>query len=240
MLASPAVFGQSALPKFDVASIRPSRAEGWQYAIKPSPAGFTATNIPLSYLIMWAYKINDYQLAGAPSWASERYDVTAKPGARYEDVRLMMRALLAERFKLEVHQESREQTEFALTVAKGGLKLAEPKEASCQAEPASTATPCGRLSWSNRWLGGRRASMEALVFVLSQALKHTVVNETGLEGPYDMSLDWAPDNFAAEPPADAPPPLATALQQRMGLKLEPRKGKTEVVVVDHVERPTEN
>jgi uncharacterized protein (TIGR03435 family) len=230
-------YGQAA-PTFDVASIRPSRAEGWQYSIQPTRAGFTARNMPLSFLIMWAYGINDYQLAGAPSWASDRYDVTAKPGARYEEIRVMMQALLADRFKLAVHREDREQTEYALIVAKGGLKLAEPKEASCPAESAATPTPCGRLSWSNRWLGGRRASMKALLYVLSQALKHTVVNETGLEGPYDMSLEWTPEGYEA--PADAPPPLTTALQEQMGLKLEARKGRTEVVVVDHVERPTEN
>jgi uncharacterized protein (TIGR03435 family) len=237
MLASGAAFGQAAA-NFEVASIRPSRTEGWQYTIQPTRAGFTARNMPLNFLIMWAYGINDYQLAGSPSWASDRYDVTAKPGASYEEIRVMMQALLADRFKLAVHRESREQNEYALTVAKGGLKLAEPKEASCPAEPTPTATPCGRLSWSNRWLGGRRASMKALLFVLSQAMKRTVVNETGLEGPFDMFLEWTPE--ASETAADAPPPLVTALEEQMGLKLVPRKGKTEVVVVAHVERPTEN
>jgi uncharacterized protein (TIGR03435 family) len=80
--------------------------------------------------------------------------------------------------------------------------------------------------------------MKALVYVLSQTMKRTVVNETGLEGPFDMTLQWTPEGYEA--PADAPPPLVTALQEQMGLRLEARKGTTEVVVVDHVERPTEN
>jgi len=163
-------FGQSdtARPKFDVASIKLSLAGGGQYTIQPSPGGFRATNIPLTYLIMWASKINDYQLVGAPSWASDRYDIAAKPGAATDpDRRLMLQSLLEDRFKLKVHREGKERTEYALTIAKGGPNLKEPKDASCQTESASTATPCGRLSWSHTELAGRRASMQALVFVLS-------------------------------------------------------------------------
>ena len=79
-----------------------------------------------------------------------------------------------------------------------------------------------------------------LVFVLSQAMRGTVVDETGLQGAYDMELRWTPDRGVAPAADDAPPPLMVALQEQMGLKLQARKGVTEVVVVDHVERPTEN
>ena len=82
--------------------------------------------------------------------------------------------------------------------------------------------------------------MQMLVFVLSQALASTVIDETGLKGPFDMALRWAPDTSIAQASTDAPPSLLTAVQEQMGLKLQARKGLTEVVVVDHLERPTEN
>ena len=216
----------TAQPQFEVASIRPSSVGGWQYTIKPSPAGFTATNIPLSYLITWAFKINDHQLVGAPTWASDRYNMAAKPGgATDSERRLMLQNLLEDRFKLKSHGEKREQTEYTLTIAKDGPKLKEPREASCPAEADPMArTPCGRLSWGGASLGGRRAPMQMLIVVLSQALGHTVVDETGLKGPFDMELRWTPDTALAHAPADAPPSLFTAMQEQMGLKLQARKG----------------
>ena len=141
---------------------------------------------------------------------------------------------------MKVHRETRDRTEYALIVAKGGSKMKMPKEATCSTESDPEAGPCGRLAWNNTHLAGRRAPMKMLVFVLSQALRHTVVDETGLKGPFDMTLTWTPDAGAAEASADAPPPLLVAVEEQMGLKLQARKGQTEVIVVDHVERPTEN
>jgi uncharacterized protein (TIGR03435 family) len=239
-----AAFGQSETaspPKFEVASIRPSKAEGWQYNLQPTRGGLTATNIPLTYLIFYAFAINDYQLVGAPSWASDRYNIAAKPGAPTDtERRLLVQDLLEDRFKLKVHRERREQTEYALTVAKSGLKLKPASDASCSTEKSASGTPCGRLSWSRYGLAGRRATMQMLVYVLAQAVRHTVVDETGLNGPFDMMLRWTPDTGMAQAPPDAPPPLFVALQEQMGLKLQARKGTTEVIVVDHLERPTEN
>lgn len=232
----------TAQPQFEVASIRPSSAGGWQYSKNASPAGFTATNVPLSFLILWAFKINDYQLVGAPSWASDRYDIAAKPGgATDSERRQMFQNLLEDRFKFKSHGEKREQTEYTLTIAKDGPKLKEPREASCPAEADPMAKrPCGRLSWSGASLDGRRAPMQMLIFVLSQALGHTVVDETGLKGPFDMELRWTSDTALAHAPPDAPPSLFTAVREQMGLKLQARKGLTDVIVVDHLERPTEN
>jgi uncharacterized protein (TIGR03435 family) len=236
-------FGQSeTAPKFEIASIKPSpESAGWQYSIKPSPGGFRATNIPLSYLITWAFQINDYQLIGGPAWMTNRYDIAAQPAApNSADWQLMVQGLLEERFHLKVHRETRERTEYALIVAKGGSKLKVPKEAACSAESDPEAGPCGRLSWNNTHLAGRRAPMKTLVFVLAQALRHTVVDETGLKGPFDMTLSWTPDAGIAQAPPDAPPPLLVAVEEQMGLKLQARKGQTGVIVVDHLEKPTEN
>jgi uncharacterized protein (TIGR03435 family) len=199
----------------------------------------------LSYLIMWAFGVNDYQLIGGPAWMPDRYDVVAKPGAsKINEMRQMLRELLEERFQLKAHRENREQSEFALVVSKGGSKLKEPKDKSCPTESGVAALaseiPCGRLTWSRSYLAGRRASMQMLVFVLSQAMEHKVVNETGLTGLFDMELRWTPSAAAAQAADDAPPSLVTAVQEQMGLKLAERKGLTEVVVVDHVERPSEN
>jgi len=242
MIAAVLAWSQTTTPpRFEVASVKPSLASGSQYTIKPSQAGWIATNLPLNYLMCQAFMINDYQLIGAPSWASDRYDIAAKPGATTAaELQLMLQNLLEDRFKLKTHKEKRERTEYALTIAKGGSKLQEPKEASCPTEPASTGPPCGRLSWSRTRLAGRRAPMQMLIFVLSQSLAGTVVDETGLKGPFDMELRWTPDAALANGPADAPPSLVTAVQEQMGLKLQARKGLTEVIVVDHLERPTEN
>jgi uncharacterized protein (TIGR03435 family) len=236
-------FGQpeTAPPAFEVASIHPSRAAGGQYTLQPSPGGFRASNVPLSYLIMQAYKINDYQLVGGPSWISDRYDVAAKPGGKTADQhRAMLQHLLEDRFKLKVHRETREQTEYALTIAKGGPKLKTADNADCPAERRPGDPPCGRLSWSRSQLEGRKASLQMLVFVLSQAVARTVTDETGLQGSYDMALRWTPESALAQAGPDAPPSLFTAVQEQMGLRLQARKGATEVIVVDHVERPTEN
>ena len=228
-------------PKVEVASIKRNLGGGGQYTLNHNRGGFRATNCPVSYMIMQAFGINDYQLIGGPSWISDRYDVSAKPGAAtFAQGRLMLQTLLEDRFHLKAHREQREQTEYALTIAKGGHKLQEPKEARCPEGSSAGATPCGRLSWSSSQLAGRRAPMEMLTFVLSQQVRRKVVDETGLKGPFDMTLRWTPENAAAQATADAPPPLETALQEQMGLKLQPRKGLTDVVVVDHIERPTEN
>ena len=236
--------GQSAesRPAFEVASIRANPSGGWQYTIRPTPGGFTASNMPLAFLIQWAYRLVDYQLVGAPSWAADRYDVTAKPGGASDpERRVMMQNLLADRFQLKVHKETPEQTEYALTVAKDGTKLKAPFEASCPADISRGPNPCGRLSWSRSELAGRRVGMQALVFVLAQALGHKVVDETGLQALFDMSLRWTPEAAAGRPlPEDAPPSIFTALQEQMGLKLKARKGTTEVVVVDRLEKPSEN
>jgi uncharacterized protein (TIGR03435 family) len=227
---------------FEVASIRQNTSGGMQYTVRPTRAGFIATNMPLTFLIHLAYGLEGYQLVGAPAWATDRYDVTAKPaGATGKEMRAMLQNLLADRFQLKVHKETRVGTEYALMVAKGGSKLKAPGEASCPAENGPSANPCGRLSWGQSALAGRRVDMQALVIVLAQKLGHKVVDETGLKGPFDLSLRWTPEGaVASPPPVDAPPSLLTALEEQMGLRLQTRKGPTEVVVVDHVERPSEN
>ena len=226
-------FGQSQStgPQFEVASVKPSSVQGWQYTLGSTPGGFRATNCPLSYLIVWAFGINDYQLVGGPTWISDRYDVLAKPAGRSQaEARLMLRNLLEDRFQLKSHREQREQTEYALTVAKSGPKLPAPKEAACAAESAPAPIPCGRLSWGGGRLYGRRSPMSILVLVLSQSLAHKVIDETGLAGPYDMDLRWTPESALNQAAPDAPPPLFTAVQEQMGLKLQPRKGTTEAIL----------
>jgi uncharacterized protein (TIGR03435 family) len=227
--------------QFDVASIRLSSPEvGRQYTISPTPAGLRATDMSLTMLILWAYRLNDYQLIGAPAWAADHYDIAAKPGASSADLRLMMQHLLTDRFKLRVHQESRVWTEYALKMDKGGSKMKAPADAKCTAGPGSPDNPCGRLAWSGNHLHGRSAPMTMLVFALAQQAGHPVVDETGLQGPFDMEMRWTPENARQPLPDDAPPSIFTALQRQMGLKLEARKGAVQVLVIDHVERPSDN
>jgi len=227
--------------QFEVASIRQSPPDaGWQYTISPTSAGFSATNMSLRFLLFWAYKLNDYQLIGAPAWASECYNIAAKPGGSTTDLRLMLQNLLADRFKLRVHQESRDGTVYALKVVNRSSKMKAAADPKCTAGEGTLENPCGRLAWSGNHLQGRSAAMTRLVFVLAQQLGHPVVDETGLQGPFDMELRWTPENARQPLPDNAPPFIVTAVREQMGLKLETRKGPVPVLVVDHVERPSEN
>ena len=230
-------------PQFEVASLKPNSSPGSRIWLAP-PVGdtFSATNVTPRMLISLAW--GEFRISGGPAWLnSDRYDLTAKaPDAvpNQERFLAMLRNLLEDRFQLKSHREQREQTEYALTVAKSGPKLPAPKEAACPAESAPAPIPCGRLSWGGGRLYGRRSPMSMLVFVLSQALAHKVIDETGLAGPYDMDLRWTPESALNQAAPDAPPPLLTAVQEQMGLKLQPRKGTTEAILVDHVERPSVN
>jgi uncharacterized protein (TIGR03435 family) len=151
---------------------------------------------------------------------------------------LMMQSLLADRFQLRVHHATKMLPVYDLVVAKGGLKLKET------AEDENSGWSKGRGSYS-----GHRISTDDLVFILSNEVGRIIVDKTGLAGKYDIALKWTPDEMAASagqqanaspPAADAPPSIFTALEEQLGLKLESAKGPVDTIVVDHVEKPSEN
>ena len=223
-----AACGQS----FDVASIRladPRTNGGW---VQFPPGGrFSVTRCNLKFIIQEVYGLKDYQIADAPKWISGwdfLYDIEAKSAgpATPPQVEAMAQALLADRFGLKVHRDTRDLPVYLLVPAKGGLKLKPPSEKRGGIEYVSPGF--------NR---GRRTTIENLVRAISRELDRPVLDATGFTDPFDFDLHWAPERGA---PDDSLPSLFTALQEQLGLKLEPQKAPVPVLVIDHVEKPTAN
>jgi uncharacterized protein (TIGR03435 family) len=246
-------------PTFEVASIRPNSRGGGTF-VQALPGTLAMTNFSLRTLIVFAYGIQGYQISGEPSWiSSQNYDIQAKAEGNTSVNQMegpMLRALLADRFKLVFHRETKQLPVYELTLAKGGVKLQPTKEGSCTPyqtdappPPASATgaiqTFCGyphlTSSGSNRALDGAGVSMEVLGTNLSRLeLRRTVIDKTGLTGTFDVHLKWTIDPGAA--PSDNLTGLSiyTALQEQMGLKLTSAQGPVEVLVIDHIEKPSDN
>ena len=239
---------------FQVASIKPdsSGAAAAHYRFLP---GFNAENATLMNLISLAYDVAEFRISGGPGWmGSDRYDVEAKTeGApNLDQKKLMIQTLLEDRFRLKVHMETRQLPIYALTVAKGGLKLQPVKEGSCIPRDPGNPTPpqgktltdyCGLVVSMGRGqmeLGG--AGMVDLARSLTRLTGRTVVDETGIKSVFAIHLTFSSDDAAPEnPPADASTPsIFTAVQEQLGLKLESARGPVEVLVIDHVEKPSGN
>jgi uncharacterized protein (TIGR03435 family) len=263
---------QAGSPTFEVASIKPGPPpDGRGMYVRSSggpgsndPERYTAENISLESLVMSAYDVKPYQL-NAPDWTKNaRFNVTAKiaPGATKDQFRMMQQNLLAERFGLKVHWETREMSLYELAVAKGGprIKEAGPEKPADPDQPRpglpTTITrdkngypvlPPGDRTMTLMVGKGqaarraRRETMEQTASYLSFQLGRPVVDATGLTGKYDFDLYWQDDRGATAAEADRGPGLAQAIQEQLGLKLEAKKGPVKILVVDHAEKtPAEN
>jgi uncharacterized protein (TIGR03435 family) len=230
-------------PAFEVISIKPAKPDCLGMSIGGSPGRYVARCVTAWGLIYNAYTIQmGEHPPGLPAWADkDKFDVDAKMDdataaamqslARHEvsDQRqLMLRALLADRFGLRVHSETRMEPIDELVIAKGGAKL--------KVWPAGVQTQ--GQSWGRSMVRIQGAPTARLAFCLTSVLGRTVVDKTGLTGNFDVDLKWTPDDQQGTP--DAGPTLFTALEEQLGLKLVPAKGAVEVFVVDHIERPTPN
>lgn len=257
-------------PGFDVASVKPTASPDGQSLLQAVPGRLRMTNLALRRLILNAYGLQDYQLAGDPSWASsEHYDIQATTAGNTSVQQMegpMLQVLLEDRFKLTLHRETRQLPAFELAIGKGGAKLPLSKEGSCtpysvDSPPPAAAAPgqpnrnfCGlhlTVEGLNRILDGKGVTMAALAATLSRTytsdLGRIVIDRTGLPGIFDVHLKWALDPVtgptspgAAPNPDLAGPSLFTALQDQLGLRLESSKGPVEVLVIDHIERPSAN
>jgi len=221
---------------FDVASLKPGgpvRPDGLLDINLGSAehGAVSLTNTTLSECIRWAYGLtNEEQIAG-PGWIRDRairFTIVAKapPETPVEQLRLMMQALLAERFKMELHREPRKIAHYELTVAKGGPRLVESKP----------ETPSGRVDYSIGHLAYNHISTDRFVVLLSRQMKQPVFDKTGLTGFYDIDLRWTPDDVPAAADATPESDLFTAIQRQLGLRLEASKGPLEVLVVDRAEK----
>jgi uncharacterized protein (TIGR03435 family) len=233
------VCGQS---EFEVASVKPSLPDAKPQIRRDPAGGFIAAGITLKMLIVLAYNIQDFQLLNlSPGLGREKYDVIARSpaGAKKQQTWEMLQALLAERFKLSVHREDRETTVYAMVVSKKGLKIEESRQPPSEADDS--------VKFGEGHIACIKVPMSDLALALSGVAKHRVIDRTGVSGKFDVTLDWSP-GLGASPPreGEAPTPQAdgpglfAALEDQLGLKLVPEKGQVEVVIVDHLERPTAN
>jgi uncharacterized protein (TIGR03435 family) len=227
---------------FDVASIKPTGPNRPGVPFRVGPDSFSMHG-RLKDLIQQGYEVEDYQVAGAPEWVqTERYDVLAKAAsaASPHEIRAMLKALLAERFRLKMHRETKTMTGYALTVDRNGAKLPPPKEGFAP-DAQGVIQMGGGLMWA------RGASMRNLARGLRMELGVPVVDETKIAGNYDFKLRFEEGNDDLAEKPDGPrvggTPAAgsvfTALKE-VGLRLESGKLPIEVLVIDSAERPTEN
>jgi uncharacterized protein (TIGR03435 family) len=225
---------------YDAVTIKPDDT-GNGY-LRLSADSFSMGGKPTWVLIRSAYGVlMGDQIVGLPGWAkSEPIAVEAKmdqetaaalaklpPTERWKQSQLMLQAMLADRFGLKAHRASRELPIFVLTVAKDGPKI---KKTAADGYGGNAVYAKGKVT-------AHEISVEALAANLSFAVGRLIVNKTGLEGGYDFTLDYAPEGADA---SDTRPSLLTALEEQLGLKLVPSKGPVDVIVIDHIERPTEN
>jgi uncharacterized protein (TIGR03435 family) len=249
-------------PAFDVAAIKPA-ADTQQFSFSMvQPGGrYIGQNMSLRLLIKTAYGVHDSQIIGGPSWIdSDRWDINAKAEG-YKDAttfrdqaRLMVRPLLADRFKLALHHEQRELPVYALVLAKvngefgpqfrrnDGRDCDKPAPPITPVEGAAEQTfpmPCGADGFNPRHLWARAMTLNYLLIGLARTnLDRPIVDHTGVTGKFDWEVQWVPEDLrvdgAARPEG---PSIFQAFRDQLGLKLEPTRDRADVLVIDHVERP---
>jgi uncharacterized protein (TIGR03435 family) len=231
-------FGQS-LPAFEVASIKPSTADPISGSGITSEKGrISARNVTLKRCVRGAYDVPESLVFGGPKWVDdERYDIEAKAvgPAGDHDLMVMLQSLLTERFKLAMHRETRTLPGYALVVGKNGLTAK-------RSEPDSPSRTNSSSSASRKTINAQACNMVGLAQKLAEALHAPVADLTAVEGEYDFKLEWTPDDMKPGAAAALPagPSIFTALQEQLGLKLEPRKVPTEVLVIDRAEKASAN
>jgi uncharacterized protein (TIGR03435 family) len=222
--------------EFDAASIKrsqPGNLRGSTFEFLPG-GGLRIVNGTLRAILETAYDIREYQILGGPGWVNwDRYDILARSATGPDSialVRLRLQKLLAQRFKLEVHGETRELPEYALEVAKNGSKLFR----------ATNSTPGAGIQRSCGEMIGTNTTMTNLGVYLSRQLDRSVVDRTSLTGDYSFELQWTPDTGPCPGASDDRPSIFTALQEQLGLKLESIKGPVDALIIDRAEQPSEN
>ena len=244
--APAAASAQATAPAYDVMTIKPSDPGSPGTSIGGRGDSFMAQNYSLKMLLQYAYDLNEDSIVGIPSQLdSKRFDIKAKISdpdldalkkQSPEQERLMILPLLTERFQLKTHMETRTGSIYELVVAKGGPKL---KPATDEASRTGVGMS---INWTgnNSKLTANSQPMASLAKALSGQLHRSVIDKTGLTGNYDLTLQWTPDGAPVSTDADSAPSIYTAVQEQLGLKLQPAKAPVEVLVVDHAAMPTEN
>lgn len=256
-------------PAFEVVSVKPNKGDSMMSRIMLTPDGISVTGMPLHMLLREALGVSDNQLVGEPGWVnSDRFDIEAKVGAddvpklkalKPQQSLAMFLPIFEERFGLKFHHETKDLTQYVLVVAKDGPKLKDAKEGDTYPngfKGPDGAAHAGMMRMGRGELMGQGVELAVLVRQLSFQFSSTVVDKTGLAGKYDFDLKWAPDETSGPmfkspegaqpgsenpaPPATSGPSIFTALQEQLGLKLESKKQPADVIVIDHIERPSPN
>lgn len=248
------------LPTFDVATVKPSDSPNLLARIMLPPDGLSVVNLPMNIILHMAYGTESDRILGIPEWIhDQRYDIEAKvdaenaPALKHRTSRerySMLVPLLQDRFNLKFHHETRVLPVYVLTIAKGGSKL----EAAKPYDPAAKTTRTYRMGFGT--VDMDNMAMENLVNLLASELQRTVVNETGLTGRYIVKLHWTPEIMLArqenapagvagkaesmQAPDTSAPPIFDALPQQLGLRLDSQKRSLDVIVIDHIEKPSPN
>jgi len=230
---------------FDAASIKrsaPANPNGPTYEFQRG-GGLRVGNSTLLGLIESAYDVRDFQIADGPSWLNtDRYDVLARSRSgevattsaeEMKATRLKLQAVLADRFHLVVHRETRELQEYALVVEKKGSGLVAVSADTQPGARAGVLSTCGHMT-------GTQALISNLVLYLSRQLKRPVFDRTGLTARYNFELSWTPELAPCPDSADNAPSIFTALREQLGLRLDSIKGPVDTVVVDRAEKPSED
>jgi uncharacterized protein (TIGR03435 family) len=215
---------------FDVASIKLADPHAGDASIKRSGTRLTITGYTPRMLIKWAYDVRDDRLLGQSKWLdSAQYDILAEAPEqpRFGELQRMMLSLLKERFGIVIHHEERNLPFFALVIDKGG-----PKVRVAEADPGPARNTFS-MSESGH-LRGTKVTAAMLANVLSNQTGRSVQDFTELKGIFDFILAWSPDDSASTDNADALPSIFTAVREQLGLKLEPRRGPVDVIVVDQL------
>jgi bla regulator protein BlaR1 len=246
----------ASVPSFEVVSIKLNRSGDDKFRLGTAAGRFTTTGTTTKALIAWAFNVKNFQLTGGPGWInSEKYDIDAKiedslanelqkltPDQRGDQIRLMVQSLLADRFKLKVNHATKELPVYALVVAKNGPKVTESQEYR------------GMMRMSARGqLTATGIPIRYLTDAISRELDRVVLDQTGLKGNYDFTLQWTPEIPTPAGAGDgsqgtpntplsnsSAPSLFTALQEQLGLRLESTKGPVQTLVIDHIEEPSAN
>jgi uncharacterized protein (TIGR03435 family) len=235
-------------PTFEVATIKPSKPDQPGKMFRVQGRRFKTVNTTLNDMISFAYGVHSKQVIGAPAWAdTDKFDIDAEPdgeGAPNDKQwKTMMKKLIVERFKLKFHQDKRELSVYVLSVSKTGQKMTK-SEGDPDGLPGLWFQQLGNLNVRNANMADFSGLMQSAV------LDRPVLDQTGIVGRWDFTLKWTPDDsqfsgFGARipPPTDAanaPPNLYTAIQEQVGLKLEATKAPADVMVIDELEKPSDN
>jgi uncharacterized protein (TIGR03435 family) len=252
----------AAMPAFEVASVKRNASGSTNYRTSTLPANrtYVATNATVRQIILSVYRLRPYQLIGGPPWLdTDRFDISAKApeNATASDLLLMVHTLLADRFKLVTHRETREQSIYALVLARNDSRLGpqlRPSTSTCPAPPGAATLPaqpsqrpvCGitMSAAKGTLLGGGRTMAELAAALAMFAIDRPIVDRTGLSGRFEIDLEWAPQVLQSAAPdsgaatASDGPSIFTALTSQLGLRLQSTRGPVEVLVIGRVESPT--